>query len=204
MDELKKIQLNDEPKQTGNELQSQGGRLRLPPTGSGTDSGLEKEFSSTTSAVLSGELTKDNYHWGVTGSASVKAQAFYKRENLTDEYELDYIKYTCMGASITLTGETNSSQVTGTGSNKNGTAYESVSSYGNINSFSEQNCPGGGNAEFPIAIAELKGFRHVFVHGVEQLPNQLDTMTASAKIVAGCSVNSHFGISALDVSLVIT
>ena len=203
MEDIRKIKLKDEQ-----QVENNGGAVknpkRLPPTGSGTDSGLEKEFSDTTSAVISGELTKGNYHWNITGSASVKAQAFYKRENITDQYELDYIKYTCLGASITLTGGTDSSQVTGTGSHQNGTAYESVSSYGNINSFAEQICSEGSSARFDIAIAQLKGFRHEFRNGVEQLPNQLDTMTAEAKIVAGCSVNPYFGISALGVSLEIT
>ena len=64
MDELKKIQLNDEPKQTGNELQSQGGRLRLPPTGNSSG----KEYTEGANVSANAELTIGNYHWAINVS----------------------------------------------------------------------------------------------------------------------------------------
>ena len=67
MEEIKKIVLNDEPQENGNDVKEEGG-LRLPPTGSGSGSGGyigDEQVSGGLPANYNTELSIENFFWNV-------------------------------------------------------------------------------------------------------------------------------------------
>ncbi|MBO4592607.1 MAG: hypothetical protein J5678_00225 [Bacteroidaceae bacterium] len=65
MEEIKKIVLNDEPQENGNDVKDEGG-LRLPPTGSGSGSGGNQQVGSGFFSGPCGTFTKNNYSWNIS------------------------------------------------------------------------------------------------------------------------------------------
>ena len=190
MDELKKIQLNDEPKQTGNELQSQGGRLRLPPTGK---SG--KDYHNSTGIVAAGEYSSGQYKWQVSVSANVSIDVHYVWEEVLQDFVFENATIAVTNVVATFIGTTQ-------GSPQSGVTYTSLSHYPSVP-------PSGGtnitqSMIAPVTVSagnyELKGFHTIYNNDGEIISQgELETFNAAISIrveYGSTPYGGVFGISA--------
>lgn len=188
MNEIKKIKLNDEPKQTGNELQSQGGRLRLPPTGSG--SGAVYTGGATTHAEAT--LCRGNYEWRISVSASITVSVTYRLE----EGELVFKKatVTCTGASATFMGTVNFVGRIDPDGKKNGIEYSSISCYPSVTGQASEDIYDISPVSFPVCTVELQGFETTYIDGNPQEPGELQTFPAGVVLRVAFNCNPYSGV----------
>ena len=71
MKNIKKIVLNDEPQENGNDVKDEGG-LRLPPTGSGSGGGTYIDYYTATTNLGSVTVWINPFSWEGSGSGSAK------------------------------------------------------------------------------------------------------------------------------------
>ena len=144
MKNIKKIVLNDEPQENGNDVKDEGG-LRLPPTGSGSGSEAVIVYSQ---AVIS----RGNFIWNAAVSADISISVLYElREGIVSFVRANV---QCTNVIIIITG-------TNTGVTINGTGYSAISAH-----LPTMTASASSTVPDPITVnlttVELKGFETVY------------------------------------------